>query len=262
MHAVACQAHRSHAWHGEDATALESKAMTVQLDSLASEGENSPAERSLPPGTAHPWEGLQDGGQGVGLPAAGYRDTNSREQHYRKQLCLPLGSVPAVSTPELGPARPGGEGKEKASFFSLSPSSEYRGRERRVWIKMPFLTVSSLKLLLNQRLPRYSLSRGCTHPSQHTAAWGWTGKRPGTARAGALWAMQIASCNQGKGLCSHTHPLGPGLGAHHNRVPTSPAHCPRVLPRVSPTGQRCPLGVAHATPKSMWSCHQPVTHGR
>lgn len=71
------------------------------------------------------------------------RDTNSREQHYRKQLCSLLGSLPGGSTRLLGLVRLEGEGKEK-SIFSLSPSTEHRGRDRRVWIKIPFLSVSCL----------------------------------------------------------------------------------------------------------------------
>lgn len=77
----------------------------------------APHARGKSGGTAGRAAGQRDSGQGAGLPVAGCRDTNSREQDYRKQLCSALGSLPAVSTRELSPARPEGEGKEKASFF-------------------------------------------------------------------------------------------------------------------------------------------------
>lgn len=131
---MACQGHCSHAWQGEDAAAWEREQSHGQSGWTVRHwpGRTALAEPSLPQGTAHPRAG-----------SGAAWDTNSREQHYRKQLCSLLGSLPGGSTQLLGPLRPEGEGKEK-SIFSLSPSSEHRGRERRVWIKISFLTVSSL----------------------------------------------------------------------------------------------------------------------
>jgi len=88
---VACQAHRSHAWHGEDATALESKAATVGPDGPAPERANSPGRAVPALGHRTPAGRVTDSRQGcrtagrvrgclrlaAGTPITGNRTTES-----------------------------------------------------------------------------------------------------------------------------------------------------------------------------------------
>ncbi|XP_019475944.1 interleukin-17B isoform X1 [Meleagris gallopavo] len=115
------------------------------------------------------------------------------EQRYRKQLCSALGSMPAAGT--RSSALRGRREKERKRHLSFSVLRAQR--ERRIWIKISFLHVSSLRLLVNERSPRYTLSWVCA------LAWG-TGP-PGDAqgRLRALWARL-----PGQGLCSHGYLLG------------------------------------------------------
>lgn len=198
--------------------------------------------------------GLWDSGQGAGLPAAGCRDTNSREQHYRKQLCSLLGSLPGVSTREPGPARPEGEGKS-IFLFSLTVLGAQREGEEGL-DKDPILdsliSKAPLKPEAAQVQPKLKVS-----PSLPACSHLGVGREgAGTVWPGAFWATQSASCTQGEGLRSRAHQLGLGLGSHRDPAPATPANHPPVFPRVSPQASRAPGGL-YVPPQSQ--CGPAIT---
>lgn len=177
------------------------------------------------------------------------------EQRYRKQLCSALGSMPAAGT--RSSALRGRREKERKRHLSFSVLRAQR--ERRIWIKISFLHVSSLRLLVNERSPRYTLSWVCA------LAWG-TGP-PGDAqgRLRALWARL-----PGQGALQPWVPPG----AHHDHVLTTQhARChpsARKLGRVSipkagmqPFAQVLqPRAATHCTPFSSASpLHLHLCHG-
>lgn len=166
-----CWAHRPRAWHAGDKAGSE-PAVARGKSGAAQE------ERSTPPGPRTHTGRCHGGTTGRAWGCLGRLQPHG-EQRYRKQLCSALGSMPAAGT--RSSALRGRREKERKRHLSFSVLRAQR--ERRVWIKISFLHVSSLRLLVNARSPRYALSWVCA------LAWGMLPPGDAQGRHRALWAQ-------------------------------------------------------------------------
>lgn len=193
-------------------------------------GRAALAERSLPQGTAHPRAGCGAAWAAAGTRIAGSRTTESN--------FVPCWAACRVAAHGSWVRRGRREKGRKKHLFSLTVLGAQREGEEGLDKDLILDCLISVRLLLNQRLPRYSLS--WVPPSTQLPRGGQGGERAqlGQHRQGHFRQHKLPAASRARG--SHTHQL---------IMTVCPPSLQTALRCFSPAGQRC-LWALHVPPQS------------